>query len=229
MPENVEFDEMSENLDDLLKEGLGIFAKFRESMIEYKAEYLKYLLPTEPKTILDYGCGAGLYTPYLKKHFPHTMIYGCDVSSKSIEVAKRKYPEYEFSTISHVDDLEKYKEIIDCVFINCVLHHIPPMEHEKYITGIYNNMRKGAYLIIFEMNMINPLVKNFVNKTPIDKNATMLKSSYCKNTVEKCFMGEVKLRYSYFFPWRNKFLVGIEHKLGFLPLGAQYYIVAKKG
>jgi 2-polyprenyl-3-methyl-5-hydroxy-6-metoxy-1,4-benzoquinol methylase len=224
-----EFDEMSENLDDLLKEGLGIFAKFRESMKEYKAEYLKYLLPTEPKAILDFGCGSGLYTPYLKKYFPNTMIYGCDISSKSIEVAKGKYPEYQFSVISSVDDLVQYKGIIDCVFINCVLHHMPPTEHEKWITGISNNMRKGASLIIFEMNMINPLVRNLGKKHQIDKNATMLKSNYCKRIVEKCFNGgEVKLCYSYFFPWRNKLFVGVEHKLGWLPLGAQYYVVAKK-
>ena len=228
--EIIEFDEMSNSLDDLLKEGLGIFAKFRETMIEYKAEYLKYLIPAVPNTILDFGCGSGLYIPYLKKYFPNSNIFGCDVSSKSIEAARLKYPDCEFSIINRVEDLDQYKEKMDIIFINCVLHHIPPIEHQEWITGIYKNMKKGTYLIIFEMNMINPLSNNFCKKSPIDKNATMLKASYCSKLVENCFIEKdfINLRYTYFFPWRKKIFIALEHKLGWLPLGAQYYVIAKK-
>ena len=228
--DNVEFDEMAENLDDLVKEGLGAFAKYRETMVEYKAEYLKYLLPYEPKAILDFGCGSGLSTPYLVKYFPCAKIYGCDVSGNSINEAGKKHPDCSFSIIKNCEDLEQYRGTIDCVFISCVLHHIHPDEHEKWMRGIQNILERENYLVIFEMNMLNPLSRNFVKKTPVDRNAIMLKPSYCQKLIKKTFrdLSFVKIRYSYFFPWRNKFLVGLERCLAWFPLGAQYIVVAKK-
>jgi ubiquinone/menaquinone biosynthesis C-methylase UbiE len=228
--EKAEFDEMAENLDDLAKADLGIFAWMRESILDYKGEYLKYLLPENTKTILDYGCGSGLYVNSLRKYFPKLKIYGCDVSGKSIEVAKKKHPDCEFFTISNVSDLNIFKDKVDCVFINCVLHHIPHSEHKNWITGLYNNMKEGSYLVIFEMNMNNPLSRRLVNNSPIDKNAEMLKPTYCKKLIEDIFIKNefIKLSYCYSFPWRTKILVGIEHQLSWLPLGAQYYLIAKK-
>jgi ubiquinone/menaquinone biosynthesis C-methylase UbiE len=225
-----EFDEMAENLDDLLKDGLGIFAWMRESILDYKGEYLKYLLPENPKAILDYGCGPGLYVKYFKKYFPESKIYGCDISGKSVDAARKRHPDCDFSVISNVSDLDIFKNKIDCVFVNCVLHHIPHSEHIDWITGLYNNMKKGAYLVVFEMNMNNPLSRRLVNNSPIDKNAEMLNPLYCKKLIENIFVEKefVKLSYCYFFPWRTKILVGFEHRLSWLPLGAQYYVAAKK-
>ena len=168
-----EFDKIAENLDDLVKEGLGIFAKYRELILAYKAEYLKFLLHNEPRTILDFGCGVGLQIPYFKEYLPNAKIYGCDVSGKSIMAAQKKYSDCDLSVIDNVGDLEQYKGKIDCVFISAVLHHIPPEEHEY---------RKGI----------------------------------CKYSI---FV---------FFPWRNRFFIGIERILGWLPLGAQYIVVVKK-
>ncbi|MDR0605521.1 MAG: class I SAM-dependent methyltransferase [Bacteroidales bacterium] len=227
---NAEFDLMSENLDELVKKGLGIFAVYRDSILSYKLDYIKHIVNKIPSSILDYGCGSGLYTSYMKNYFQSAKIYGCDVSNKSIEVAKANHPDCEFITISEVNDLNVYKDKIDCIFINCVMHHIEPEEHSKWLTGLYNTMKSGSYLIIFEMNMLNPLVRWFVKRTPIDDNATMLKALYCKKLIKSIFGedGEIKLRYTYLFPWRNKFFTKIEYLFSRLPLGAQYYVAVKK-
>jgi hypothetical protein len=65
---------------------------------------------------------------------------------------------------------------------------------------------------------------------PMDRNANFLDADYCKNIVRKVF-GEnppVKLYYTYFFPWRNEICTWIEHRLLWLPLGAQYCVMAGK-
>jgi hypothetical protein len=80
-------------------------------------------------------------------------------------------------------------------------------------------MRKGAYMVIFEHNMLNPLTKRFAERIPMDKDATMLKASYCKRMVQETFKDykNVKLRFTYFFPWRNKIFISIEHRIAWLP------------
>lgn len=50
------------------------------------------LLPMRPgELVLDLACGTGVLTPYLLKRDVH--IYGLDLSSKMIEVAKSKFQE----------------------------------------------------------------------------------------------------------------------------------------
>jgi hypothetical protein len=108
-----------------------------------------------------------------------------------------------------------------------VLHHIPHQEHEAWIQALHGIMKPGAYIVIFEMNMYNPVARRFVDKCPFDANAVMLKPAYCKKLVSGIF-GKANLAYTFFFPWRNTFFITVEHILYWLPLGAQYYVAAKK-
>jgi SAM-dependent methyltransferase len=226
---DAEFDKFADGYYDESKHDLGKFGKYRDIAFIYKARLLKQILGNEPKTILDYGCGIGLNMPYLHECFKNTKLYGCDISSESIEIAKKNYLYCDFNVINNINDLQIYKGI-DCIFISTVLHHIPQNEHE-YWGGI----------VIFEHNMKNPLTKLTVKKSKIDEYATMLNPKYCKrlllNRFCKTKVGDkeillkkdnVKLRYTYFFPWRNKLFTLIERMLFWLPLGAQYCVYAKK-
>jgi len=226
-----QFDEIADRYDAEIVENLGYFGKYRQSMLSYKAQYLKYLLPCEPKGILDYGCSVGLNIPYLHQYFPNTKLYGCDISNESIRLARSNIRYCTFDTIETVEDMVKrYEKKVDCVFACAVLHHIPHPEHEKWISGLYQILDKGGYMIIFEHNMKNPLTKRLIERTPMDKGAVMLDCGYCKKMLKDVFGNQsfIKHGYTYFFPWRNKTFTGIEHQLFWLPLGAQYYVLARK-
>jgi trans-aconitate methyltransferase len=235
-----EFDSLADDYYDETKSGLGTFGKYRDTAFLYKARMLQDILKAEPASILDYGCGVGLNTPYLHECFPNAKLYGCDVSGDSIAIAKQNYPYGDFSSITAIGDLQKYKNI-DCVFISTVLHHIPQKEHEYWMKGLYDILAEKGSMVVFEHNMKNPLTKANVKKSKIDENATMLNAHYCKRillnhfyetkTADKETMlkrDTVKLRYTYFFPWRNKLCTFIERLLFWLPLGAQYCVFAKK-
>jgi 2-polyprenyl-3-methyl-5-hydroxy-6-metoxy-1,4-benzoquinol methylase len=86
---------------------------------------------------LDFGCGIGSFIPYLHDYFKNTKLYGCDVSSGSIEIAKKNYSYCDFKTIENPNDLQIYEKF-DCIIINTVLHHITQNEHECWINGLYN-------------------------------------------------------------------------------------------
>jgi hypothetical protein len=64
--ENVEFDKVAGTFENDVCDNLGFFSKYRESMIQYKSEYLKYFLPSIPNTILEFGCGIGTNMHFLK-------------------------------------------------------------------------------------------------------------------------------------------------------------------
>ena len=227
---NSEFDTIANKYDAEIIKNLGSFGRFRQSMLSYKAQYIQYLLPFAPKGILDYGCGIGLNIPYLHQYFPNTKLYGCDISKESVRLARENIHNCTFDAIETVEDLKKYETRIDCVFISTVLHHISHCEHEKWLAGLFKILDKGGYVIIFEHNIKNPFVKNMVKKSPMDDGAVMLNCRYCKKMVKTIFgkKSTVKHGYTYFFPWRNKIFTEIEYQLSRFPLGAQYYVLARK-
>jgi trans-aconitate methyltransferase len=239
--DNTEFDKYAQTYCDDLAKDLGKFGKYKDTAFIYKSQYLKYILPEEPVGILDFGCGIGLNIPYLRKYFPNTGLFGCDVSLESIKIAGNNFPYCDFSVVNTPEELERYKNKVNVIFVSTVFHHIPPNEHEKWINGLYSIMNSGDYLVIFEHNLKNPVTVNVVNRSEADKSATMLNAKYCawlvknkfyrtvvKNNEIKIDCGGVKLRYTYFFPWRNGLFTTIERLLYFIPLGAQYCVYAKK-
>jgi ubiquinone/menaquinone biosynthesis C-methylase UbiE len=228
--EYVDFDNVAGTFEIDICDNLGLFSKYRESMIQYKSEYLKYFLPIIPNTILEFGCGIGTNIRFLKQYFPTSQIYGCDISSESIRFASEKYTDCHFSVIQNVEDLQIYADKIDCIFISCVLHHIPFNRHAEWINALYSILHENSYIAIFEMNPYNLLASRAFSGCVFDRDAHMLKPSYCKKLIEDKFSirAKTRLHYTYFFPWRNKYFVKIEHGLLWLPLGAQYCVVANK-
>ena len=237
-----EFDKFAQTyLDETVKD-LGRFGKYKNTALQYKCQYLRHILAEEPKGILDFGCGVGLNIPYLREYFPNTNLFGCDISQESIKIASNNYTYCNFSVINTPVELEQFKDKITVAFASTVLHHIRPEEHQKWIIGLSNAINAGGYLMIFEHNMRNPITAKIVKKSKIDKDAIMLDADYCKSLVKSCLSPQtlpktdnqnicfdnVKLRYTYFFPWRSNFFTMIERLLFFIPFGAQYCVYAKK-
>jgi SAM-dependent methyltransferase len=244
-----EFDKIAANYRDERVKDLDKFGKYGDTAFLYKTRLLKSLLKNEPKSILDFGCGIGLNIPFLHDCFKNTKLFGCDISPESIEIARKNYAYCDFCVVGSINDLQIYKNI-DCIFISTVLHHIPPKEHKHWIDGLYNilsnsaNITKqggGGIMIVFEHNMNNPITRSIVKKSKIDEDATMLSPKYCKRLLLNKFYltktdekeiklasDNVKLKYTYFFPWRNKLFTIIERLLYWFPMGAQYCIYGTK-
>ncbi|NLD95144.1 MAG: class I SAM-dependent methyltransferase [Fibrobacter sp.] len=50
-------------------------------------------------SVLDVGCGPGVFLDILKKRFPHISVSGTDISSTAIELARQKFPDSSFFEI----------------------------------------------------------------------------------------------------------------------------------
>ena len=55
-----------------------------------KAVNVMSLLKENIKSNLDLACGTGMFAATLKKNYPNITVDGCDISSQSLKVAKKK-------------------------------------------------------------------------------------------------------------------------------------------
>ena len=55
-----------------------------------KAVKVISLLKESIKSNLDLACGTGMFAATLKKKYPNITIDGCDISSQSLKIAKKK-------------------------------------------------------------------------------------------------------------------------------------------
>jgi len=227
---NSEFDDLAYSYDEELKDSLGkIGGKNINMFAEYKIKIVKSKLSRTSSNILEFGCGTGRNNLYMKKYFPSSRIYGCDISEKSLEIARKINPDIQYDKITNVNDLRRiYKETFECIFISNVFHHIPFIEHKMWLNELYNLLSGEGIIFIFEHNPYNPITKYIFKTSKIDKGAAMLSPSYCVNLVKSANFTQIKREYTLFFLWRNSFFEAIERILYFLPLGSQYIIWGRK-
>lgn len=122
-------------------------------------EIFKHIKP-QYKTLVDVGCGDGVYTDEIKKNFPHLQVFGFDPATEAIETASQKFPDVTFQSINILDDrtvaaLPKY----DVAVIRGVLHHLPDQAK-----AIENALKLADNLIVMEPNGNNPVLK-LIEKT----------------------------------------------------------------
>jgi len=227
---NTSFDNIADSYDEELKKSLGIFGNKNVSMFaKYKIKILKSKLSQVPTNILEFGCGTGRNCIFIKNIFPNSNIFGCDISEKSLEIARKINLTIHYNMITNPFDLSKaYKEPFDCIFISNVFHHIPINEHQFWLDALYGILSNKGFIIIFEHNPYNPITKYIFNTSKIDKDATMLNPSYCCSLLKKANFIDLRRDYTLFFLWRNGFFETIERILSWLPLGTQYYVIGRK-
>lgn len=180
--------------------------------------------------LLDVGCGDGAVEFFFNQQFPSWHLEGIDTSEKSIQEASTK--KINGCSFRSYDGLKIpfENESFDIVFIAAVLHHVRFSHHLELLTEINRVLRRGGRLYLFEHNPNNPLTRYIVKTCPFDKNARLLSSRYTKELLISAGFRKLKPRFTIFFPRTKLFqwLIPLERKLGWLPLGGQYFYRAVK-
>ena len=218
-----EFDQYSNNYDNLFKKNIGSFANDLNYFAKYKIKKLKKKLKNYPNKILEYGCGTGKNLLMLEEEFKDSKIYGYDPSIESLKIAKKNNLKTEF-----FDSQKKIEGDFDIILVACVLHHINPNELENNLLFIKEKLSKNGLIFIFEHNPINPITKHLVSTCPFDKNAVLIRRSRLVKKLKKLMYKKINSEYCMFFPERLSFLNKFESILNWIPLGGQYLVFAKK-
>ena len=230
---NAEFDHYSDSYNQYLNNSLSLLGSNQRYFTEYKAKLLKKflrknsLLDKEIK-VLDFGCGIGNNIPYLSKYISKSKLYGTDISSKSINIAKELYSNICNFKVSDENSLPFEKNYFDLVFISNVFHHIPFNNHDSTLRLIKDVVKINGIVFIIEHNPMNPFTKFIFKNCIFDKDAKMLSSSYLRNIMLNQGFTKTKLDFILFTPPTLKYFSFVDKYFKIIPFGAQYFISAYK-
>lgn len=222
-----EFDLLADDYYNQHKQNIAITGEGPEYFSKYKiADFANYFSNKEyPKTILDFGSGIGNSIEFFREYFSQSDLYCADVSSRSIEISKSRFPGRE-NYLQISDHIPAQDKSFDAVFTACVFHHIPHEDHAKWLSELMRVLRPNGTLAIYEHNPLNPLTLHAVNTCPIDVNAKLIMASTMKKRLIECGFQDVHIQYKLFFPSIFKSLRPLEKYLYKFFLGAQWRIIA---
>lgn len=225
MTNKVDFDDYTENYNQLLKEGTSFFSANEEYFARYKVDLVRKQVHSPVRRLLEYGCGIGRNMPFLQQAFPNAVMVGTDISSASLEIARRDNMGIEFFL---ENKNAEPVNLFDVIFVAGVFHHIPVAQRIEVAKTLFNRLTPNGQLFIFEHNPYNPVTRHIVSNCPYDKDAVLLKPSELKKILSEAALIVEHMAYCLFVPPNLSILARMESKLGWLPLGGQYWVQASR-
>lgn len=225
-----EFDGYVSRYRETQNRQIALSGESGESMARYKVAALARWLGERrrPTAILDYGCGDGLMTSFLRERFPDTAVHGADSSPESIAHAVRTHGQgrgITFTVLPHAT-LPYPGRSFDLVVASGVFHHIPLAEHRVHLDEIFRILRFHGVFAMFEMNPLNPYARSVFSQSEFDRNAAMMPRAYAKRLLAA--YGAPDFRYCAFFPAWLGFLRRLDPWVERIPLGALYAVLVER-
>lgn len=225
---HVEYDDYVEGYREAQNRQIALSGETADFFAEYKIQKLAAWLPEFAKrevAVLDYGCGDGLMTSRIFRHFPKAAVCGVDPSSKSVERARQRYPGITFACVQD-SGLPFADGCMDLTFASGVFHHIPFIEHRSFLDEIFRVLKPGGAFALFELNPFNPFSAYVFLTSPFDANAKFMFPAYSRRLLTT--YGPVRIRYCSFFPRILSGLRPLEARLTRVPFGAHYAAIVRR-
>jgi len=222
---NIDFDDWIHVYDESLNSSLWLSGEKNSYFDLYKVACLRQWGCIEAQAenmILDFGCGIGNLSNLIAQEFPQSIIYGYDISSKSIETARKKWD--HLNNLIFESQLPETKKF-DLITAANVFHHIKRKNRLAVLSRLRKLLKVNGNIAIFEHNPINPLTLYTVKNCCFDAEADLIRLSKFVKLAFNCNLDVRLKRYIVFFPNFLRLLRKHEHYLGFLPLGAQYMLL----
>jgi SAM-dependent methyltransferase len=103
----------------------------------------EYLQPRVGARILEIGCGPGTFVGYL----PQVEYLGFDLSSKYIEMARKRFPQAQF-VCERVSQFSLAKQqSFDAVLALGIVHHLDDPEARQLFQIAYDALKSGGKLV----------------------------------------------------------------------------------
>jgi len=148
----------------------------RFSIRRYVKRILEKEITFKEGKIIDFGCGTGS----LCFLFPKKGYLGIDTSKERIMYAKRRFKNYNFSTITN-NKLPVEKKSVDLICIVAVLHHINDENCKAYVKEFSRILKpKGKIVCIEPCLLPNIKFNNWFMKTMDDGDYIRDKKAYSK-------------------------------------------------
>jgi SAM-dependent methyltransferase len=222
------FDQFAHDYTEKVQEAITLPGVKHEFFTEVKVKHIlraaEWLGPVSSLSFLDVGCGVGETDRLLAPQVG--FLHGIDVSQDSIDRARVAIPQGHYQ-VDGGDRIPFDDASIDFAFAVCVMHHVPPSQWASLVAEMKRVVRPAGFVAIYEHNPYNPLTRWVVNRCEFDRDAVLLSRGKTKSLLRSAGMAIVEARDILYFPFRSPIFRRIESALGWLPLGAQYAVVAR--
>lgn len=221
----VDFDNYTSNYNQLLYQRTRLFSSDEAYFARYKVQILSERIQREPRRVLEFGCGIGRNIPFLCETFRSAEIMGSDISAISLEIARAKNPGIYFW---REGDVAAAQRDFDLILVAGVFHHIPTSERVAVARLLFSRLVSDGLVFVFEHNPYNPVTRRIVSNCPYDEDAVLLRPGELKDLLWQGGLQVKERRFSLFFPPWLKLALPLERYLGWLPLGGQYWMLARR-
>jgi SAM-dependent methyltransferase len=229
--DSAEFDRFADAYDDQHRANVAVTGEDPEYFAEYKIRELKRIverLGIDVSRIFDFGSGIGNSIPFFRRYFSNASLTSADVSERSLALCKQRHPQSSNYVLIEDRRIPCEPGAFDVTFSACVFHHIPHDEHVRWLKELHRITRPDGLIAIFEHNPLNPLTVHAVNTCPFDANAKLILARDLVKRMNAAGWDSSSVQYNLFFPRALAWLRPFEASLTWLPLGAQYVVVARK-
>lgn len=209
----------------------NVFEKYLESRLDSKSPHnqtiknklLEVIGDYSDKSILDLGCGAGVFSRELS--IKAKRIVGIDISEKVIDYAKTNNFNNNIKYIvKNISELNEIDEKFDIVFSDMVFNYID--DYDKLLKDINKCLKENGILVFSQVHPISTSSIGESKWETIDGQLTFMLNNYCNisRRIRKYFDGKFN-----FYHRRFEELINIGIKNGFSILGIyEPYITEKE-
>jgi ubiquinone/menaquinone biosynthesis C-methylase UbiE len=224
------FDAHADSYADSVQRSIDFCGQELEYFTRRKTDHLldvtrRYLGDAQTLDFLDVGCGVGVTDALLADRVG--ALHGVDVAGEAIACAAERNPTVAYQSSDGVA-LPYRDEFVDVVFAICVMHHVDPPERSAFVSEMRRVVRRGGLVVVFEHNPFNPLTRAAVNRCAFDEGVVLLRRRSVEAELRAAGLAPVESRYIIFTTSPRPALIACERALGGVPLGAQYYVVARR-
>jgi SAM-dependent methyltransferase len=225
---NSYFDEYAGSYDKDLQKALSVSGEDKNYFAHGRMVWLAKWLHSNGKrsgSVLDFGCGTGSATPFIKQCLKPREVVGVDVSADSLNIARETFgaDDTSFSLIE-----QPSSDFFDVAFCNGVFHHIDPAERQASLAYVFASLKPGAVFALFENNPWNPATRYVMSRCAFDRDAITLPPPETCRRMREAGFEILTTRYLFIFPAQLKLLRPLEKPLSPLPFGTQYVVIGKK-
>jgi SAM-dependent methyltransferase len=225
----VTYDRYRDHYEDELDRAVAFSGRRHAFFTETKASELlrlarRHLGDVNRVDALDVGCGIGLTDRYLQGRVGS--LTGVDVSPGVLERAEEANPWARY-VLYDGERLPFEGGSFDLTFAVCVVQVIDPARQPRFVSELRRVTRPGGLVVAFEHNPLNPLTRLVVRRCSFGGDAKMLSPGRLRGLFRDAGLPVVERRFLLIFPSSSKPLRRLERSLGFLPVGAQYYLAGR--
>jgi SAM-dependent methyltransferase len=223
-----EFDKFAHRYEETMARPCALSGESPEFYAEQRMRWcLRRLAPWLPfETALDFGCGTGGSLRFFVEILGCKKVLGIDPSVESLSVARQKHPNLplELKTVSEFVP----RADIPFAFCNGVFHHINPVERRSALDYVRACLAPKGIFAFWENNPWNPVVVYSMSLNEFDRYAKKLSAPHSVHLLKESGFSVEFVDFCSFFPRFAKKLRGLEPRIRWLPLGAQYLVLARK-